>query len=96
MIIAVDFDATLANEKTRLPLPGARHVLKALVEKGHEVYILTAREEVDHGVIKDWLRLHGFPQNIEVTNIKKNHTRIIIDDRAIRFTNWNDISKYFL
>ena len=103
MIISVDFDGVLIDHKdipTRkdwwvdLPMEGARESLKLLLQEGHEVYVCTARPKEEHTGITNWLNKHGFPY-LEVTNVKKPYTDIYIDDRAYRFTNWNDIYKLF-
>lgn len=94
MIIAVDFDAVIADGSMQ-PIEGALVSIKRLIELGHEPYIMTARVKSDHKNVKYWLETHDFPE-LEVTNIKKNHVRVIIDDRAIRFEdNWKSIIKLF-
>jgi 5'(3')-deoxyribonucleotidase len=71
-----------------------------------DVYIFTtrAREELNQvEAIKNWLAEKasdkGYDPNwfykLKVTD-KKIPAIAYIDDRGIRFTNWNDIKKYFL
>lgn len=86
---AIGFDEILTYE----PMPWAVKSINYLVSKGFEFYVLTARNDEDIPKIREWMVKHGFPE-MEVTNIKKNAV-CYIDDRAIRFTNWQDISKYF-
>lgn len=75
-------------------MKGAVAALHWFIKQGHEPYILTARKEGEFPKITAWLTKHHFP-TLEVTNVKKNGTLALIDDRAIRFTNWLDITKYF-
>lgn len=99
MIIAIDFDGVLITHPHSLsfsdclrfgkPTKNSVEVLNYL-SKFHELYVLTSRTE--HDRIKDWLWDWGFPE-MEVTNVKKPAS-VYVDDRALRFTNWTDISKY--
>jgi hypothetical protein len=101
MKIAVDFDGTICKRNGiptsewnsyELPIEGALNAIKSFQSLGHEVWIFTSNPSLE--LVKDWLKVHKFP-SLEVTNIKKPAT-IYIDDRAIRFTNWQDIRKYIL
>ena len=104
MIISTDFDGVLLDHPDipssgkkwwkNKPIKGAAEAIWLLVREGHEVYVCTAREEEDWGVIDAWLDAHGFPF-MEITNKKKRYTDVYVDDRAIRFTSWQDIYKYF-
>ena len=90
-------DGTIYGE----PMPGGFRGLKRLLRFGC-VYILSTR---DRGQIVEWMHTRGdipcqaLPNNatrwrtpgvIGVTNEKLLCTHII-DDRAVRFTNWTDI-----
>jgi hypothetical protein len=102
MKIAIDFDGTII-ERTGFPrklnflkdkpTKGCLDAVSWLISEGHEIYILTARTEEEFSLVKDWLDNNNFP-SIEITNKKKPGTRLYIDDRSIRFTNWLDICKY--
>lgn len=89
------------------PMPGAAEALKAL-QKRYSVFILTARPAKD---VLDWCYIH-FPDlqfclvpdgtkfwnsadHIGITNTKLP-ALAYIDDRAVRFTNWQDMKNYFL
>lgn len=93
MIIAIDLDGTILDEWLN-PIEGSKESIKFLIEQGHKPYVLTARDKEDHEYVKRLLKTYRYPK-LEVTNRKKLHTRMIIDDRAVRFTNWQDIRKYF-
>lgn len=93
MKIAIDFDSTLAN-KYWIPMPDAVNSVNWLLKLGHELYIFTSRPKRDWGKMRRWLKENEFPK-MKITNKKELNTVAYIDDRAIRFTNWNDIRKYF-
>ena len=97
--IGIDFDGVL-NTYTKgwnngiidtPPVHGAVEACNRLMSKGFELYVLTAR--TDHTPIYDWLEHWDFPY-MEVSNVKRPAIAYI-DDRAIRFTDWKDIQKYF-
>ena len=101
-MIAIDFDGVIAyhegierphNLTNVPPVEDARDALHWIVANGYKPYVLTARPPDEHPQIKQWLSMNGFP-NLEVTNVKKFETTLLIDDRAFRFTNWQDVCKY--
>jgi hypothetical protein len=65
------------------PMPGAKGGLYILEEQGYEIVIFSTRPAAQ---ILEWLRKYDFPR-YRVTNIKEPAVAIL-DDRAIRFTNW--------
>lgn len=88
------------------PMKGAKKELGRLVSKGYKVVILTTRlnpeanddVNLEKNKITKWLADNGFQAGVhyhDITAIKPK-AGIYIDDRGIRFTNWKDISKYFL
>lgn len=100
MKIFCDFDGVICARKgiptmdywsDCKPKKGALDSIRLLLNLGHEVCIFTANPEPER--VKEWLSFYEFP-DLRVTNIKE-HANVYIDDRAIRFTNWNDIRKYF-
>ncbi len=99
-VIGVDFDGVLhdANDgwqegKTYgAAMPGSKQVVNKLIHKGYEVVVCTARDNTEP--VELWLEEKGFPK-MRVTN-KKIPCLAMIDDRAIRFTQWTDIEKYFV
>lgn len=102
MLIAVDFDNVLIQHSgipagdydfEEVYVKDALAAIKWLKKQGHEVYVLTARFNIDWPKIDIWLHKWKFP-SMDITNIKKNGTAIYIDDRAIRFTNWQDVCRY--
>jgi hydroxymethylpyrimidine pyrophosphatase-like HAD family hydrolase len=98
--IATDFDGVIHRYSKGWqdgliydpPMDGAIEKINMLIAKGFKVVVFTAREDLD--AVRDWLSVWGFP-TLEVTN-QKIPAIAYIDDRAIRFTDWEDIIKYFI
>lgn len=77
------------------PMEGALYAMKKLADQGYELVIFSTRPAAQ---IMEWLHKWWPEGNGEfplVTN-EKLPAIAYIDDRAIRFTNWSDISRYFL
>ena len=97
MRIAIDFDGVICK-RTGIPtkagmgrqMSGALDSIKLFISLGHEVWVFTSNPEPEK--VKKWLDVNHFPK-LKITNIKEPCT-MIIDDRAVRFTNWQDIRKY--
>lgn len=98
MMYGIDFDGVLCERegiprvksiKGCKPVKDALQAVKWIMEQGHTVYIFTNRDADE--VIK-WMDKWKFPW-IPVHNIKLPDTTMYIDDRAVRFTNWQDICK---
>lgn len=90
------------------PMPGAQDTLKRLVEEGYKIVIFTVRlnsvwyeSEKDKNIYKDkiavWLSEHGIKAGTHFHDLtgEKPPALVYIDDRAMRFTKWEDIRKYF-
>lgn len=101
MNIAIDFDGVICKRRgiptirgwdNDEPMEGALDAINLLIRQGKKVWIFTSNSEPEK--IVEWLARNGFPK-LEVTNIKKP-AHVYIDDRAIRFTNWQDMRKYFV
>jgi len=85
------------------PLPGAVEKLRELKAAGHYIIILTARHmrtcNSNIGLVTkrigkltlDWLDKHGFEYD-EIFFGKPN-AEVYIDDRAFRFTSWEETSE---
>jgi len=97
MKIAIDFDGVIC-ERTGIPtkkglgkpMKGALDAIKLFKKLGHKVWVFTSNPEPQ--MVRMWLDKHNFPK-IDVRNTK-DPAHIYIDDRAVRFTNWQDIRKY--
>ncbi len=96
MKIAIDFDGVIHDyrhpvEGLRMggPVVGALDAIEEYLAAGHEVVVFTQRGDRPDHVIT-WLAYYGFPP-LTVTNIKSDFD-LIIDDRAVTFTNWESIT----
>lgn len=108
--LAVDFDGTICKYQPfkdgiiwQEPNEGAVDILTKLNEQGWRIIVFTCRareewrkEEGHLGIIavQDWLDKYHIPY-YEVTAEKPIATAYI-DDRGLRFTNWQDIKNYFI
>jgi hypothetical protein len=89
------------------PVEGANIALEKFVTAGFTVIIFTTRynpelnndkAEEQKKAVNKWLLDNGFEkgkQYHEITGYKPK-AMAYIDDRGIRFTNWQDMMKYFL
>lgn len=101
MKIGIDFDGVLIKHPgipkhdwadfNDPPMENAREIIQHLIEEEHEIYVFTSRPKKEWPKIAEWLDTYKFPV-MEITNIKRPAS-MYIDDRAIRFTNWQDIRK---
>jgi 5'(3')-deoxyribonucleotidase len=98
--LGLDFDGVICKrdgiprQKCFLDCPPMDNAVEAIKELGkkYELYVLTNREDLD--LVREWLKVNKFPKML-VTNSKQLDTQAYIDDRALRFTNWLDTTKYF-
>ena len=94
MILAIDFDGVIHDhkhpvegKKMGLPMDGAVQGLKKLKVFGHMVIIHSCK---DKQTIEEWMKFYGIPYYDSITNIKPI-ADVYLDDKAIRFENWNDL-----
>ena len=97
-VLAIDFDGVLCDNNNikpgfRMgePMPGAIEAMRRLKAGGDTVVIFTARDRFQP--VRDWLDHFGIPYD-DVTNIKRPEFDVIVDDRAVHFTNWNQVTGY--
>lgn len=99
--IAVDIDGVLAMKLSngkyprdypkKLPIDFAKESLRVLKDKGHYVYLFTARYEEDRNITMAWLHKFGFKDLFDELVMGKPKYDLLIDDRALRFEgNWMD------
>ncbi len=74
------------------PVPGAVDACKRFHEAGWKLYVHTSRSHL--GPVQKWLAVHGFPP-MALTRIKPIAIAYI-DDRAVRFTDWETVRKFFV
>ncbi len=93
--LAIDFDGVIhsytskwtGDEPIDPPMPGVEEALKALVDKGWRLVILSTRKPE---FIQPYLDKHGLAEYIsDITNVKIP-AKIYIDDRGYQFQNWVD------
>lgn len=99
MILAVDFDGVIhdyknpvAGKRMGAPILGAKNALEFMERLGHEVIIFTVWGGTEQGrdTIRKWMEYYEIPFK-EITNIKPR-ADLYIDDKAVKFTNWADLS----
>ena len=91
-----------------IPMKNSKYAMMKLVDRGYKVVIFTARLcpdrpadwfpiEVMQQKVEDWLKEHGFVQGVHYHQLTNNKVPSVayIDDRGIRFTNWQDMLNYF-
>jgi FMN phosphatase YigB (HAD superfamily) len=110
MIIAVDFDGTLHDDKNPIPgrrmgppMPGAASALWRIVNRGTQYDVFTVRaahrdrDELEY--IWEWLHYWKFPPPRQITAIKQPDWALIIDDRARWYRgeidSWREIAETF-
>jgi phosphoglycolate phosphatase-like HAD superfamily hydrolase len=92
--IMVDLDGVLCTEEQfhdrplAEPIAGAREALEKLRAAGYIVVVYTARSWGEHRATKHWLDQHGF--TYDGIQMGKPVADVWIDDRALRFTSWNE------
>lgn len=104
MIVAVDFDGTIAKfdgwkgeEHIGDPIPGAKEALTKLKEQGHVIIVYTCRKRTD--LVEKWLQEHGIPYDYvnenpvgPETHPSKLYADYYIDDSAVPFRgDWKEV-----
>ncbi len=95
MILAIDFDGTIHDNlnpvpgrKMGPPIFGAKEALEYYHAQGWVIHVYTIWEPQSHGAIMDWMDYYGIPFDM-VTN-RKQEAHVYIDNRAVRFTDWQE------
>jgi len=88
------------------PMVGSKSELARLVSKGYRIVILTTRLNpetnddinLEKNKLTKWLSDNDFKLDVHYHDLTaiKPIAGVYIDDRGLRFTNWQDMSKYFL
>lgn len=94
--IAIDFDGVIADVSAGYDQPDLRPGCKEAFEKlkgdGYNIVVFTCRCNFDGGrkVVEEFLKFHGLDRYVDsVTNVKPV-ALYYLDDRAIRFYNWEN------
>ncbi len=102
--VGVDFDGVIhKNSKGYydgtiydVPIDGAREALERLASQ-HTVIIYSCKAKPDRGLVNgktgteliwEWLNEHDMAQFVSKVTAEKPRARFYIDDKAIRFTDW--------
>lgn len=88
-LIAIDFDGVIRVDDK--PAEGVFEALNKFTNKGYDIVIFTSRNLKE---VRKFLKAYGFP-NIRATHTKPDGACAYIDDKAIRFTDWREISRAF-
>lgn len=100
MTILVDLDGVICTEEMTFerslarPVPGAREALESLAAEGHTIVIYTARSWSELKMTQKWLDDHGIPYH--GLHMGKPVADRIIDDRALKFTDWGQMVEQLL
>lgn len=95
------FDGTVYDE----PVDGAEDALKLLTEKGYDIVIFTAKAKPDRPLVNgktgamliwDWLEKHNLKKYIKQITSEKPRAKYYVDDKAVRFDNWNNVLKQII
>ena len=101
MIIVIDIDGVIAqeNENNYIDyssvelIKGAKNCIEKLINEGHHIILYTARLECDRQITEGWLYLCQIPYH--ELHFGKPYADIYIDDKALKFNNWNQIELEF-
>lgn len=98
------YDGTIYDE----PIEGVHEALKTLSEK-YTLILFTTKAKPDRGLINgrhtveliwEWLKKHNLDQYISKVTSEKPRAVVYIDDKAVRFNNWeqclNDLNSFDL
>ena len=95
MQIIIDIDGTICTEEKTYSrslaktLPGAIESVNKLYNDGHTIILYSARTWMEFEMTTDWLLKNGFKYHQLV--LGKPIGDVWIDDRAMKFTNWDEI-----
>ena len=103
--LAIDFDGVIHKNSKGFhdgtvydePMPGAVDAIKYLSEY-YDIVIFTAKAKKDRPLVNgktgaeliwEWLEKHDMAQFVSKVTCEKPRARFYIDDKGIRFTDWN-------
>lgn len=109
--VCIDFDGVIHNDYNGFGdgtiygniIDGAKEAIEQLA-KNYNIVIFTAKAKSDRPLVNgktgvqliwEWLREKGLAEHISEVTAEKPRGIVYIDDKAIRFTNWNDALNKF-
>jgi len=87
------------------PVPGVEEAFKAIKAAGYSIVIFTAKAKLDRPLVDEktgamliweWLEKHHLSSYIKQVTSEKPRAKYYIDDKAVRFIDWNDTLKQIL
>ena len=98
MVLAIDWDGVIHDwehvppgRRLGPPMLGAKDALIQLKEAGHHIIIHSCNKP---GVIADWMAYFEIPYSSIWCGNGKVIADVYLDDRAVHFTSWEDLSPY--
>ena len=105
--LAIDFDGVIHKSSKSFhdgtiyddPVDGVGEALKQL-SKDYTLIIYTCKANPDRPLVNgktgieliwEWLKKYDFDRYIEDITYTKPNAKYYIDDKAVRFTNWNQV-----
>ena len=95
MRLLIDIDGTVLTQQApgeyekAVPLPGAIEAVNSLYDAGHQIVFYTSRNFRHMRETQESLQEFGF--KFHHVAFGKPHGDVIVDDRAMGFTEWSDI-----
>jgi uncharacterized HAD superfamily protein len=97
MQIIIDLDGTICTEEKTFsrslakPIDGAIENINKLYNDGNTILIYSARTWMEFEMTTEWLKNHGVKYHQLI--LGKPIGDVWIDDRAIKFDNWDSVMK---
>lgn len=85
------------------PIEGALESIKKIYESGYSIVIFTAKVKDDRPLVNgktgyelvwEWLKKYNIDKYIKEVTSEKPRALYYIDDRGIRFENWNKTNEF--
>jgi hypothetical protein len=109
--VCIDFDGVIHNNYDGFGdgtiygpiIPGSSEAIKKLAQK-YDIIIFTAKAKSDRPLINgktgaelvmEWLEKHNLAQYVKDITSEKPRALVYIDDKAIRFTDWESTLNQF-
>jgi hypothetical protein len=89
-VIAVDFDGTIRDWDSNRPLDGCKQAINSLREKGYKILIHSCNSPE---WIENWMNDNDIRFDSIWTDTGKPVAYAYLDDRAVRFTDWQQALK---
>lgn len=95
MQIIIDLDGTICTEEKTFsrsmakPLPNAKKSINKLYKEGYIIILYSARSWMEYEMTAKWLQKYNFKYHQLIMG--KPIGDVWIDDRAIKYTDWDEI-----